>query len=140
MAANYSSFQTIRYQPCLSQVMAENSDAFGNWAISEQCFDWMVENVPSGSKVLEFGSGIGTGELVKHFDMTSIEQDAFWMNGFSGSRYIHAPIVEDWYSWEALEEGNLENDYAMILIDGPTRFPTTGENVHEVTRTGRCDY
>ena len=41
----------------------------GGWAISEQCFEWMIANVPAGSKVLEFGSGMGTGELVKHFDM-----------------------------------------------------------------------
>ena len=86
----------------------------GGWAISPQCFAWILDNVPSGSKVLEFGSGMGTGELVKHFDMTSIEQDSFWMNGFTGSRYIYAPIVDDWYSWEALENGNLENDYFLI--------------------------
>lgn len=97
----------------------------GGWAITEQCFEWMLANVPAGSKVLEFGSGMGTGELVKHFEMTSIEQDSFWLNGFTGSRYIHAPIVEGWYSWEALEEGNLENDYSLILVDGPT-FSRTG--------------
>jgi len=93
----------------------------GGWAITQQCFDWILDNVPSGSKVLEFGSGMGTGELVKHFDMTSIEQDSFWMNGFSGSRYIHAPIVDDWYSWEALENGDLENDYVLIIVDGPSK-------------------
>ncbi len=93
----------------------------GGWAISPQCFAWILDNVPSGSKVLEFGSGMGTGELVKHFDMTSIEQDSFWMNGFTGSRYIYAPIVDDWYSWEALENGNLENDYFLIIVDGPSK-------------------
>ena len=35
----------------------------GGWAITEQCFAWMLANVPAGSKVLEFGSGMGTGEL-----------------------------------------------------------------------------
>ena len=88
----------------------------GGWAITQQCFDWILDTVPSGSKVLEFGSGMGTGELVKHFEMTSIEQDSFWMNGFTGSRYIYAPIVDDWYSWEALENGNLENDYFLWIL------------------------
>jgi len=112
----------------------------GGWAITEQCFEWMLANVPAGSKVLEFGSGMGTGELVKHYDMTSIEQDSFWLNGFTGSRYIHAPLDGHWYCWEALEAGNLEDDYAMILIDGPTRFSnTTGQN-SETARMGICDY
>ena len=40
---------------------------------------------------------------------------------FTGSRYIHAPIVDDWYSWEALENGDLENDYVLIIVDGPSK-------------------
>ncbi len=120
--------------------MSGNGEILGGWSITQQCLDWMVENVPSGSKVLEFGSGMGTGELVKHFDMTSIEQDAFWCNGFSGSRYIHAPLDGHWYSWEALEAGNLENDYAMIIIDGPTRFSTSTQDNLETARMGICDY
>ena len=112
----------------------------GGWAITEQCFEWMLANVPAGSKVLEFGSGMGTGELVKHFEMTSIEQDSFWVNGFTGSRYIHAPLVGHWYCWDALEEGNVEDDYAMILIDGPTRFSASTKDNLETARMGVCDY
>jgi len=33
----------------------------------------------------------------------------------------HAPIVDDWYSWEALENGDLENDYVLIIVDGPSK-------------------
>lgn len=112
----------------------------GGWAITKQCLDWMIANVPADSKVLEFGSGMGTGELVKHFDMTSIEQDAFWLNGFTGSRYIHAPLVGNWYCWDALEASNVEDDYAMILIDGPTRFSTSAKDNLETARIGVCDY
>ena len=125
--------------------MASTDDSptgLGGWAISQQCFDWILENVASGSKVLEFGSGMGTEFLLEHFEMTSIEQDTFWMNGFSGSRYIFAPIENDWYSWEALKQGNLENDYVLIIVDGPTRFSTTERinEASETTRTGIEEY
>ena len=91
----------------------------GGWAITQQCFDWILDNVPSGSKVLEFGSGMGTGELVKHFDMTSIEQDAKWVDKYN-SRYIYSPLQSNnWYNWADLEKGGINDDYALILIDGP---------------------
>ena len=92
----------------------------GGWAITQQCFDWIVANVPLGSKVLEFGSGDGTGELAKHFEMTSIEESDKWLN-IHPSKYIHAPIENGWYSLKAIEDANLDEDYAMILVDGPTK-------------------
>ena len=108
----------------------------GGWAITEQCFEWMLANVPAGSKVLEFGSGMGTGELVKHYDMTSIEQDSFWLNGFTGTRYIHAPLDGHWYSWDALEAGNLEDDYAMILIDSRLGFQPLRGKIRKLQEWG----
>ena len=92
----------------------------GGWAITQQCFDWILDNVPLGSKVLEFGSGDGTGELAKHFEMTSIEESSDWLN-IHPSKYIHAPLENGWYSLKAIEEANLDTDYAMILVDGPTK-------------------
>tara|TARA_R110002074_G_scaffold21185_1_gene66134 strand:+ start:449 stop:955 length:507 start_codon:yes stop_codon:yes gene_type:complete len=92
----------------------------GGWAITQQCFDWILDNVPLGSKVLEFGSGDGTGELAKHFEMTSIEESSDWLN-IHPSKYIHAPLENGWYSLKAIEDANLDEDYAMILVDGPTK-------------------
>mgnify|MGYP003648902485 CR=1 FL=1 len=91
----------------------------GGWAITEPCLKWMVANVPAGSKVLEFGSGDGTAEMAKHFIMTSIEQDLKWVDKYD-SRYIYAPLYDkNWYDWLDLEMGEIQDDYALILIDGP---------------------
>lgn len=43
----------------------------GGWAISEELFEWIKENVDEGSVILELGSGAGTGELAKDYTMFS---------------------------------------------------------------------
>ena len=90
---------------------------FGVWAISEQLFDWMVDNIPKSSTILELGSGTGTIELAKHFNMISIEHDHKWLNK-AKSHYIHAPIVDNWYDRKVLERDLIE-PYDAILVDGP---------------------
>lgn len=90
----------------------------GGWAIGIELFNWVRDNIESGSDVLEFGSGNGTKELVKHFNVTSVEHNSKWLNN-ADSNYIHAPIVDNWYDVSKLD-GILDNKYELILIDGPT--------------------
>jgi hypothetical protein len=45
------------------------------WMFSSEVFNWIDENIPQGSLILEFGSGKGSIELSKKFDLISIEHD-----------------------------------------------------------------
>ena len=90
---------------------------FGDWAISKQLFDYLRETLPSGSTILELGSGAGTAELAKHYRMYSVEHDASFLNQHS-STYIHAPIVNGWYD-TSIFSGQRPSSYDLLLVDGP---------------------
>jgi hypothetical protein len=79
-----------------------------------------------GSTILEFGSGTGTLELSKHYNLVSIEHDKKWLNKYD-SRYIYAPLVDDmWYDGEVLSRELGGIDYDLILIDGPPQHRRKG--------------
>jgi tetratricopeptide (TPR) repeat protein len=97
-----------------------------NWAISEELFLYILETLPVGSTILEFGSGTGTLELSKHYNLVSIEHDKKWFNKYD-SRYIYAPLVDDmWYDGEVLSRELGGIDYDLILIDGPPQHRRKG--------------
>lgn len=91
---------------------------FGNWAISENLYNYILALLPEGSAILELGSGWGTGELAKKYTMHSIENDVAWVGKYN-SHYIHAPIVNSWYDVTVLEKELPYIHYDLILIDGP---------------------
>ena len=106
---------------------------FGGWSISEECFDKILEILPKGMTILEFGSGYGSSELSKHYEMYSIEHDEEWLNKYNVN-YIYAPlkpIKEDllinWYDIEILER-ELPKKYDLILIDGPPKKTSINGN------------
>jgi hypothetical protein len=100
---------------------------FGGWSISKLLFDFINELLEPGSRIIEMGSGWGTGELAKSFEMYSIEHDPHFLN-IHYSNYINAPIVEysddsfpnetGWYDSDILKK-ELPRDYDLILVDGP---------------------
>lgn len=97
-----------------------------NWAISEELFLCLLETLPVGSTILELGSGTGTLELSKHYNLVSIEHDKKWLNKYD-SRYIYAPLVDDmWYDGEVLSRELRGIDYDLILIDGPPQHRRKG--------------
>jgi hypothetical protein len=68
-------------------------------------------------KVLELGSGSGTGGLVAFYNhVTTIEHDPNYLDRVEGARYIYAPIVNGWYDTNMLR--NLP-PHDVILVDGP---------------------
>lgn len=88
------------------------------YANSNELEDWIFDNFSEGSKILEFGSGTGTLDLTKKYEVTSIEDNEEWLYLAPNSTYIYAPLVNDWYDWAALEL--LKNEtFDLILIDGP---------------------
>jgi glycosyltransferase involved in cell wall biosynthesis len=100
---------------------------FGGWSISKTLFDFINELLEPGSRIIETGSGWGTGELAKNFEMYSIEHDPHFIN-IHHSNYINSPIVEyfddsfpndsGWYNSDILKK-ELPKDYDLILVDGP---------------------
>ncbi|HCX21795.1 MAG TPA: hypothetical protein DHN29_07760 [Cytophagales bacterium] len=80
--------------------------------------DWIFDNLAEGSKILEFGSGLGTIELTKKYQVTSVESKSQWLYLAEDSTYIYAPLVNDWYDWDALELLT-DQTFDLILIDGP---------------------
>jgi hypothetical protein len=95
-----------------------NYDSLGGFAISKELIDWIWENIPEGSTILELGSGYGTKELVKKYNVYSIEHDEKWMGIAEGSNYIYAPLKNGWYDREILIK-EIPKKYDVLLIDGP---------------------
>jgi hypothetical protein len=95
-----------------------NYESFGGWSISKELFDWILSNLPKGSTILELGSGGGTKELVKFYNVYSVEHDIKWVDLVPESTYIHAPLVDGWYDVEILKD-KLPKEYDLLLIDGP---------------------
>ena len=85
----------------------------------KEIHEWIEENIPKGSTILELGSGKGTTRLVENYNVYSIEHSKKWMNRY-GSNYIYAAIKNGWYDIEAIKKG-IPKHYDLLLIDGPPR-------------------
>jgi len=73
------------------------SDVIANWnldgwAIGKETFRKITEILPTGSTILEFGSGTGTDALSKFYTMKSIESDPLWLHKYP-STYFHVPLI-----------------------------------------------
>ena len=92
---------------------------FGDYSISRELYDWLYTNIPEGSTILEFGSGEGTAELVKRWDVWSVEHDPEWVGRYH-DQYIHAPLGDDgWYARATVALNTLYDGYDCVIIDGP---------------------
>jgi hypothetical protein len=94
--------------------------SFGDWSISKEMFDWISNNIPDGSTIVELGSGRGTKELVKKYVVYSIEHDIEWIGFEEKSNYIYAPLVDGWYD-VSIVKNELPEKYDLLIVDGPIR-------------------
>lgn len=94
-----------------------DSNNLGDWAIGHNLYQWIVDNVESGSTVLELGSGSGTHELGKIYNVHCVEHDEKWVNKFDNLTYYYAPIKDGWYDKDELND--LPKDYSLLILDGP---------------------
>lgn len=91
---------------------------FGGSGIMRETFLHIRSILPEGKTILEIGSGdVSTQHLSKHYKLYSVEDKEEWLNKHP-STYIHAPLVDGWYSLDALRA--LPFEYDLILVDGPT--------------------
>lgn len=95
------------------------------WELPEKAFEWIEENIPFGSNIVELGSGKGTLRLSENYNVWSIEHDEEWLN-LSPSKYIHAEIVPyskngregRWYDPDKIKKA-LPEHYTLLIVDGP---------------------
>ena len=92
--------------------------AHNDWSVSSDFLDMIKREVPSGSTILEFGSGDGTKKLCENYTVYSIEENKDFVGKYHGN-YLHAEIVDDWYNKEKVVEFVRNLDYDAIIIDGP---------------------
>jgi hypothetical protein len=105
-----------------------------NWSISKKLFKKITEILPYNSTILELGSGAGTNELSKLYNIISVENDKEYINKYN-SKYIEVPLVnltdnklidfpEDitWFDSQVFKEKIKDLKYDLILIDGPKGF------------------
>jgi len=96
------------------------------WMLPHAAFEWIKQNIPSGSRILEFGAGKGTLERAQHYDVTAVEHNEAYTS--RDLNYLLTPIIwneissqnneQGWYDVKALLHLKKE-EFALIIIDGP---------------------
>ena len=110
-------------------MISENyKNELGGWAIGSVLFDWIHENLPKGSTILEFGSGAGSALLAQDYNVCSVEHDLAWVAKYPTVKYVYAPIVDGWYA-ETLFS-HIPKSYDLILVDGPPGNIGRSEIIH----------
>jgi len=97
---------------------------FGGSGITEDVFQAICGLLDKGDTVLELGGGAAsTPALASRFTVYTVEHDPKYLYLYP-STYIHAPLVNGWYSREVLEK-QIPKHYDLVLVDGP---PGDGDN------------
>ena len=92
-----------------------------NWSIDKETYEWIKRNIRKGSTILELGSGGGTIDLAKDYKVYSVEHDKEWLNLSPNTKYIYAPIKNNWYDVDVLRK-ELPKKYDLIIVDGPPGY------------------
>jgi len=95
--------------------MRNSNNKLGGWSISQELLEDLL-SFPKGTKMVELGSGEGTKHLVKHFNLTSIEQNSAYLN-LHHDNYIYAPIKDNWFDLSAFKDRDLSCE--VLLVDAP---------------------
>lgn len=107
------------YNPTNLACLNENKQYSNSWAITEQLFITILSMLPLGATILELGSGTGTLELTRYYQVHSIEHNPTWLDK-SPAHYIHAPLIDDsWYDSKIIAEALISLRYDLLLVDGP---------------------
>jgi hypothetical protein len=82
-----------------------------------EVFDWLRRRLKPTDVVIELGSGEGTGTLATFSTVFTVEHDPAFLDK-QNARYIHAPIVNNWYD-PIILGGELPGSCAAVIVDGP---------------------
>jgi hypothetical protein len=96
-----------------------NPKNLGGWAIEKSVLDWLLNNIPKGSTVLEFGAGSGTIELAKFYDVISVEHNPNFCNLTDRAKYVLSPLEYGWYRHDLIDKAVVDKEIKAVIIDGP---------------------
>ena len=96
------------------------------YAIGKNLFTWLVSHLKKDSTILEFGSGTGSHEMGKLFNVYSIEQNREWVNKYDNVSYIYAPIDPSTNFYESSFLPLVPDQYDVVILDGPAGFGREG--------------
>ena len=113
------------YESCMNFLKSIDCDVVflvrpSEMFMRKECISYIKEKLPEGSTILEFGSGASTHILSKTYNMISIEEDKYWANRYD-SDYLLAPIKDDWYDIDMVNNFLKDKSYDAIIIDGPAK-------------------
>jgi hypothetical protein len=92
--------------------------SFEGNSISVALYEYLLENLPKGKTILELGSGWGSGQLIKHWNVWSVEDKKKWFQMYN-QQSVLCPIVDGWYDTDLLGYFLRDLDYDLLLVDGP---------------------
>jgi hypothetical protein len=94
-------------------------NTWGGNEISHLLYYYIEETLPVGKTILELGSGWGTSQLMKQWNVWSIESELEWLAKFNKTQSLFVPIKDRWYDPKILKESLDGLKYNLLLVDGP---------------------
>lgn len=98
------------------------NENFGKSNIDIELYQYVVDNFPPSTVILELGSGDGsTKHFGEKYTLHSVEHNAKYLNAHSQSNYIFAPLKGIWYDVDIVKKAISSLNYDLIIVDGPPR-------------------
>lgn len=107
-------------------------------SISGEMFHWILDNIHKGDTIVELGSGYGTIELCKFFNVYTIEHDKKWLYKTHNAYYVYAPLKDGWYDVNKIIT-SLPDHYSLLIVDGPPGILNKNKNQKIEIRSGFYD-
>jgi len=97
-----------------------NNIVWGGSGIERALFEFILDKIPEGSKVLELGAGLcSTVAFATFYVPYSVDDNPNYIGLYKGVNYILAPRHNGgWYDRDIINA--IPKDYAMIFVDGPS--------------------
>lgn len=106
-----------------------NEISWGGSGIEKVVYDYIVNLLPKGSSILEFGAGyVSTVALMNDYDLISIEHNPEFAN--INPNTILCDIKDGWFD---LNRKHLKDEYDLIFIDGYGRLKSL-DNMDIISR------
>jgi hypothetical protein len=97
---------------------------YSEWGLGFNVYNYIMQTVPPGSSILEFGSGESSRVLNElGYEVWSVEENEEFVGVIEGVNYIYAPIDQEtnWYDEEALYSSlPTGKSFHTVIVDGPT--------------------
>ena len=94
-------------------------NTWGGNEISHDLYQYLEANLPEGKTILELGSGWGTSQLMRKWNVWSIEDRPEWHCKFNEAQSRLVPLKDKWYDPDILENTLTNLKYDLLLVDGP---------------------